>query len=227
MSNRKPIIVTLAVLLVLLIIGGYGWSEGYTPGSPVKRTIAVNLSPEHRAEFEKQVKDATAKVQQNGEDFDSWIQLGSAQYQLGRLADAAFAYEEAGNLRGKNSLSFSNLGDVYVKMGKLVKARLSYERALDNNPAYEQHYLKLVEFLQTNVQNPKADIEAAFERGLKELGSNYTILSAYADWRERVGDLVSARALWEQLLRINPGNKAIQERIAGINNRLNQGAGGK
>ncbi len=220
MSFRKPIIITLAVALVLLIMAGYAWSEGYLPGSPIKRNIAVNLSPEMKDRFTQQVKDSKEKIQANGEDFDSWISLGIAEYQLGNLADAAFAYESAGALRPTNSLSFSNLGDVYVKMGKLVKARLAYERALANNQSYEQHYLKLAEFLQTYVPGSKADIEAMFERGVAELPNNYTIVSAYAGWREQVGDFVSARILWEQLLRLNPGNKAIQDAIERINGKI-------
>ncbi len=100
--------------------------------------------------------------------YEQWINLG-LQYKIaGDYMGAKDAWEYAGAIRPKNSVSFHNLGDLYGYFLKdIVKAEQNFIKAVENSPNNIMYYFKLAEFyrdIEKNIEKARSVIEQGIEK---------------------------------------------------------------
>ena len=110
----------------------------------------VNVTVDLPAVTVEQAKETitrlTASLKKNNDLFGDWVELGLYRRLLGDYGGAAAAWEYAGAIRPKNSVSFNNLGDLYTYQIKdKARAEKNYLMALANDPASIMAYEKLYE----------------------------------------------------------------------------------
>ena len=96
-----------------------------------------------KEEYEKQLVAVTAELKANPKDLALLQDLAVAQYNTGRLEDAAKTYLTMLSIKD-DALVHNNYGNVLRDMNKTTEAIQQYQRALALNPALTVAYINLV-----------------------------------------------------------------------------------
>ena len=120
------------------------------PASPPSLGGPINVTVDLPAITIEQAKETitklTAALKKNSDLFGDWVELGLYRRLIGDYGGAAAAWEYAGAIRPKNSVSFNNLGDLYTYQIKdKARAEKNYLMALANDSASIAAYEKLYE----------------------------------------------------------------------------------
>lgn len=88
----------------------------------------------HGGDFEEALRQLEPLSQRTPEDARVWVTLGEVYLAVGRLKDAAAAYERATSLDAKRAQSWSRLGVLRAQLGDVKGGRAALEKALALNP---------------------------------------------------------------------------------------------
>ena len=89
-------------------------------------------------EARQQAIDAlTARVRENPDDLEAWIQLGHQYFDLGRAGEAVTAYEKALAIDDSNANVWTDLGVMHRRMGNPQRALEAFEHAIALDPAHQ------------------------------------------------------------------------------------------
>ena len=112
------------------------------------------LSAAQREQIKQRIDNLNAMLKANSDDFGSWIELGLERKSINDHEGARQAWEYAGYIRPKNSLSFGNLGFLYgyvLKDNK--KAEQNYLKAIENDPKMVYLYIQTAEFYRDIIKD--------------------------------------------------------------------------
>ena len=122
---------------------------------PDQQEVA-SFSDEQRQHIYNEIGNYADALTKNPDFFNGWIQLGLLKKGIGDYIGARDAWEYAGMIRAKNSVSFGNLGELYANyLHKPEQAEQNFKRAITNDPADWAKYISLAD-LYTNVMTAKS-----------------------------------------------------------------------
>ena len=145
----KPFKKLLALALLPLLVAACAAKEA--PKMPAKAQtqwkVSVKMSPEQRAQYEKQVKDLMSGIQnykavKSGDSvyapLADYIDLARAYEHLGDYANALETYQRALGLHKRSQAVVNNLGRLYEAVGEYDKAVQQYLTLIKdyNEPNY-------------------------------------------------------------------------------------------
>lgn len=97
-------------------------------------------------EYETSLADLEAAVTAAPDDLDKLQELAIAQFQTGRLSDAATTYQKMLDIKD-DAFTRNNLANVLREMGETEKAKILYRQAIDADPTLVHPYVNLAHLL--------------------------------------------------------------------------------
>lgn len=113
-------------------------------GATTEETLVVG--GESKETYEASLPDLEAAVAAAPDDLDKLQKLAVAQYQTGRLSDAASTYRKMLAIED-NAFTRNNLANVLRDMGDMEEAKTLYREALATDPTLVHPYVNLAHIL--------------------------------------------------------------------------------
>lgn len=158
------------------------------------------------AQLQKELEQLQEQVEANPSDADLRYQLANAHFDLGRIVDAATAYQETVRLDPNHARAWCNLGLCYRRLGNIDTARQAYERSLKIAPDDVTTLNNYVVLLSA-----QGDMQA-MEMPLKRLSElkpdNAQAQSDYANLLFTMERFAEAADAYKKVITIDPGNTA-------------------
>lgn len=157
----------LAALIALVAVAGLSAACSDSEGAPTDTTTitirvedsatttetisattgeTLVLGGESKEEYETSLPDLEAAVAAAPDDLDKLQKLAVAQYQTGRLSDAASTYRKMLAIED-NAFTRNNLANVLRDMGDMEEAKTLYREALAADPTLVHPYVNLAHIL--------------------------------------------------------------------------------
>jgi len=162
-------------------------------------------------------------ISQNADSFDALQELGSLHKALGNLAMAEKAWIYTGQIRPKNSPSFSSLGDLYANfLAEPEKAEAAYKTAIANsegepyNAGYSRQLFEL--YFYHFEDYPKT--EEFLKERLEKYPDNLDYLSLLAYLYVKIDRRSEAIKLYERFLEIDPTDDAVEAALNALKQDL-------
>ncbi|MEK7598977.1 MAG: hypothetical protein AAB474_00790 [Patescibacteria group bacterium] len=112
---------------------------------PVK--VSANLSEGEKEKFVSEIKEISAALKDNHNDFDRWLQLGILQKMIGDYDGAAESWNFAAVISPKSTIPFLNLADLYAYYFRNnKKAEESFALAVAADPQNSFPYFQIARF---------------------------------------------------------------------------------
>ncbi len=153
--------------------------------------------------------------------FTGWIQLGLLKKTIGDFEGARDAWEYAGIIQPKNSLSFANLGELYWRyLHQYSESEKNLKISLAHKPDDFQTYITLAELYHYSL-TAKADLaDDVLLDGLKAMPGDQTLMRRLAYLYEQRKEYSLAIQWWEKVLEINPDDQDVIGTISRLRNKL-------
>ena len=195
-------IITSLLLLALVVV------------VPTGATFAQDGSTELPADKQQQL-DALPDDLTRIETLQGWIRsspndprlyfhLGNSNFDAGKLADAANAYEKAIELDPQMLGAHVNLGSVYDEMGRLDDAITAYRAALEIEPNEDRTLCNMgnVYFKKRQYERAMEQFQMALEANPQSQLAHYNMAILFAD----SGIYDEAIREWEKVVAIDPAS---------------------
>ena len=204
------------VAIVILIVFGFLWLKNSQFSTDDKYAglttyIDKNLTDERAAELNLQEQTLTASLENDSTSLENWRDLGLIRYELGDLAGAAEAYEQAVEINPLNYPSWASLGDMRKHMGDYIGAELAYTKAIELYPNEDDYYYKLIDLWQRYIPERDEDIHDMLVWMIQNLGQDRESLVHLAEWYMDHGEYEEAVSHYEVALQYDPENEDLQE----------------
>ncbi len=149
------------------------------------------------------------------------LQLGFEYFAIGEYSKSRSHHLEASKIMPQNPTPYAELYVVESSMGDYENAKRHIQKAIELNPSNAQ-YWKWIITLRTDIFKDSPDeIKNYYIDALAKTNSHVDILTAYAQFLEKQGDVVSAVAQWKKAKEINPEQSTIYDtEITRIQNML-------
>jgi tetratricopeptide (TPR) repeat protein len=214
MPKQAKILITATILLALVYIGYNTFSQDKEEN--INKNIItekeVNLSAEDRKFYEDRLADANQRLlsaQTNDERFEILVYKGQQLAALGKLAEARDTYWVAVSQNGSNASAYTSLGNVFVEMNDYEQAQQAYRRAIELRPQNADFWLRYIVFEKEKMATSKEVLNSYYLDALGKTTNNIDIITSYATWLEKVGDISKSIEYWQKAVELNPGNKAL------------------
>jgi tetratricopeptide (TPR) repeat protein len=167
------------------------------------------FSLEMKETFRQKIEEANKEIRPDAAKDALITAYGNrALYQtyLGEYENAYNSYLKSLELNSQSRVQWLALGDLLVKMKAYKTAENAYGKAKIINAYEPQVYLKLADLYKISALDDKEKIKKLFEEGLANIADNTLLLDAYARWSADAGDKTKAIELYQQLIKLQPGN---------------------
>ena len=229
---------TLAIIfIVLLILGGgfYAYKKGYFIKTKTSQPGAEQLSPEKLLNFE--IKDTTLSpenvqrfqgnfqtlkqsLQNNPDDFNSWVTLGILKKTVNDYEGARDIFIYAGQIRPKSSPPFANLGDLYANfLNEPGKAEEMYKKAIANDPGEINYYFGLADVYRYRIPGKEALYEQTLLDALNKFTDDVNLISSLASYYRQTNQTQKAIQFYEKLVKLSPNNETAQRDLKELKNQ--------
>ena len=172
---------------------------GKAPVAPNYKTPLVFTDPSVTADEQTSMQAQFAQVQAviaaNGQDFNSWIELGDLRKEAGDYAGAALDWQYMSALYSDNIVSNANLADVYTNyLHDYPKAAAAYKAAIVNNPKQTYLYQDLFQLYTNQYPQSTATIEGVLKQGITAVPQATDLMVTLARYYKSTGDMTDAKA---------------------------------
>lgn len=229
--NKNTKIIGGALAIVLLAVLGWSllgersektanFSLNASVLPQVWKYAGVYSAPELATNVQKNIETLNKKLGEDGADtYDLHVSLAQQYMFIGEGKDAYTHLVHAGEINPKNSLSYQTLGWLMESLGAMDAAEDSFNHAISVEPQIVQNHLALIMFYIKQNTSPEK-IDAAFIHALEQSGRAHNVLVEYAQWLEGRKDIARAIGIWEEVLKSNPQNIPIKDKITQLKKKL-------
>jgi tetratricopeptide (TPR) repeat protein len=161
-----------------------------------------DLSPEERY---------LETIKNNPSDRQAYEALARLYLQNKNFADAAETYEYLTKIEPTRDIYFSNLGLAYYSIQDYAKAAAAYEQAIIINAKIPTRWINLALCFEAMDQTNKA--VKAIGQALEFDQSNINYLTLLADAYIKLENYIRAEEVLEQILSLEPTNRAVTEKL--------------
>lgn len=160
-------------------------------------------------------------VKSNPSFFDGWMQIGLLKKIIGDFEGARDAWEYAGVIQSKNSLSFSNLGELYWRyLHEYVKSETNFRISIKHKPEDIQNYVSLAELYHYSYKE-KADLaDDVLREGLQNNPDDGTLMRRLAYLYEQRNEWARALEWWERVLASAQNDEEVKAKIKKVEAKL-------
>lgn len=178
------------------------------------KNILSQIPPERQKEQEDMFKALVRKINQEPDTLAFWIDLGLVKKVFEDYLGARDAWEYAGLLRPKDSVSLANLGDLYWHfLPNFPKAETNFLKALENNPENLALYKDLSDLYLFSYKEKAALADDILLKGLEKNSKSVALLAWLGNYYRDLGDAAKARGYYQQALEIEPTNDSIRREL--------------
>jgi tetratricopeptide (TPR) repeat protein len=226
MNNTIKIGLSLAVVIVLTI-GGYGFLkkdkapyQNFTTYKDFHLTEASKkIYTDKLNEISKQLGSSIS----DAEKYGLYIQQGFNFYGLGQLQDAKNSYEKALQIKSDDAAAYNALYQTQLEMGDNLGAESSLKKALDLYPVSADAWRKYIQFEADIMHRDDNAINGLYIQAINKTNSNVDIMTVYAQFLEKTGNLQAAKEYWQKAIIANPkGKKIYQAEVDRLDKLLKQ-----
>jgi tetratricopeptide (TPR) repeat protein len=198
------------------------------PANNFKTHIETNLTPDLKTTYDKKIAEDQAKLAvskaQNvppNEVQLIYLDLGLYEYLEGNLLEAKDAFEKAKDLH-PGAAVWVGLYPVLRDMGDLDGEEEALQQAVRLNPADWNMWRAYIEFEQYQRHASNDDLDKIYKQALDGTHMDLNIITVYAQFLEKGGDLQSALNFWKIAVQQMPNNKIYQAEVARLQKVLGQ-----
>jgi len=222
--SKKIFVVIFAVLLIL---GGgfFAYEKGYFTKSPEPKASEpsfdkllnfeikdTTLSPENIQKFQANYQTLKQKLQNNPDDFNSWVTLGILKKTVNDFEGARDIFIYAGQIRPKSSPPFANLADLYANfLDEPLKAEENIKKAIENDPNEINYYFILADIYRYKIPGKEALYEQTLLDALNKFPDEVNIISLLAGYYRETNQREKAIQFYEKLVKLDPDNIAAKQ----------------
>jgi cytochrome c-type biogenesis protein CcmH/NrfG len=210
------------IFAVLLIIGGgfFAYERGYFTKSSEPKVEQLGtekllnfeikdttLTPEVIQRFQGQYENLKKNLQQNPDDFNSWITLGILKKDVNDYEGARDIFIYAGQIRPQSSPPFANLADLYANfLNEPLKAEENIKKAIENDPGDYNFYVTLADIYRYKIPGKEVLYEQTLLDALNKFPDEVNIISLLASYYRQTNQREKAIQFYEKLVKLNPNN---------------------
>lgn len=189
--------------------------SGRDPGEirPVPEEVKL-FTEEQKNELYARIREHAAAVKTDPGYFFGWIQVGIFKKTIGDFIGARDAWEYAGVIQPKNSLSFANLGELYWRyLRDYEQAEKNLKISIEHKPEDTQTHVTLAELYHYSLKEKYDLADDVLLDGLKANPGNETLMRRLAYLYEQRKEYVLAIEWWEKVLKQSPGDPEVTDSI--------------
>ena len=180
---------------------------------PVPEEVKL-FTEEQKQQLQARIYEHASAVLADPEYFFGWIQVGILKKTIGDFIGARDAWEYAGVIQPKNSLSFANLGELYWRyLHQYSEAEKNLKISIEHKPEDVQTHVTLAELYHYSMKEKYDLADDALLDGLKTNPGNGTLMSRLAYLYEQRKEYSLALEWWEKVLALEPDNSAVAATI--------------
>ncbi|OGZ34120.1 MAG: hypothetical protein A2Y98_02185 [Candidatus Portnoybacteria bacterium RBG_19FT_COMBO_36_7] len=215
------------IFVILLIAAGnfYVYEKGYlvdwfgpkNEQTSVEKLLSFEvkdtmLSADYVQRFQGQFENLKSKLQQNPDDFNSWVTLGILKKTVNDYEGARDVWIYAGQIRPKSSSPFANLGDLYANfLNEPAKAEENIKKAIENDPNDINFYFSLADIYRYKIPGKEALYEQTLLEALNKFIDDVNIISSLASYYRLTNQTEKAIQFYEKLVKLNPDNETARQ----------------
>jgi tetratricopeptide (TPR) repeat protein len=222
-----PTKVKIGIGFSILLVAGFAGFAAYKKGnehSIFVKEINRNLSAADRKTFEDRVADDKSKLAsaQTDDDRFGWdMQLGYNLEALGSLSDAQIAFENAIKLKPDDFVGYTGLFQAQVDRADYQGALKSISTAIEKAPTNPDLWKRYALLEKEHLNASNDTISSLYSEAVVKTNSNIDIITTYADWLSKSGNLQASKEYWQKAIEINPKlKKTYQAQIDKIDKLL-------
>lgn len=214
MNPLRNLVIGVSVLI--LAAGGF-WIYKDTRQKPQDNFINQidrKLTAEDRKIFEDRLVLADQYIADAKDDqakFDALFYKGAQLQALGKLAEARDVFLIAANVEPENYNIYVSLYLVFLDMTDYKSAETNIKKSIEkksvNADAWKRYILLEVE----KFQMPDVEIRKLYAQALQQAQPNIDVITDYAVYLEKVGDLEGAKEYWQKAIEAYPVNKVLYQ----------------
>lgn len=180
---------------------------------PVPEEVKL-FTEEQKARLYATIDTNGRAVKSNPSFFDGWIQIGLLKKIIGDFEGSRDAWEYAGIIQPKNSLSFSNLGELYWRyLHEYAKSETNFRISIKHKPEDIQNYVSLAELYHYSFKEKTDLADDVLLEGLGNNPGDGTLMRRLAYLYEQRGEWARALEWWEKVLVSTPGDEEVKNKI--------------
>ena len=187
---------------------------------PVEEEVKL-FTEEQKTRLYANIDSLGRTVKTNSTFFDGWIQVGLLKKIIGDFEGARDAWEYAGIIQPKNSLSFSNLGELYWRyLHEYIKSETNFRISIKHKPEDMQNYVSLAELYHYSFKEKAGLADDVLLEGLQNNPGDGTLMRRLAYLYEQRGEWASALSWWEKVLASAPDDEEVKNKINRAKSKL-------
>lgn len=169
------------------------------------------LDKESLDKIEEVVSLYDRSIRSNPKDKQTYYNLGSVYYELGKTSESIVAFQKAINLDPKFKQAYMSIGDAYRSQGLSEDAAQAYNKVLSMAPKDEESYFNVALSYQEGLKkgpNPifQKELQAVLQKiiTLVESDSKSTSYFNLGYLFAELGDFERAKKAYEKTIELNP-----------------------
>lgn len=189
--------------------------SGRDPGEirPVPEEVKL-FTEEQKQQIYARIYEHASAVKVDPGYFFGWIQIGILKKTIGDFIGARDAWEYAGIIQPKNSLSFANLGELYWRyLLDYPQAEKNLKISIEHKPDDTQTRVTLAELYHYSMKEKYELADDALLDGLKANPNNGTLMRRLAYLYEQRKEYGLALEWWEKVLAGSPEDQEVANAI--------------
>ncbi len=226
--NKEVKIGIAACIVLVLLVAGLIWWPRYDYQRHLVKSVDRHLSQDDQKIYEDRISKADeGLVNASADDKYNLLETkGVNLYGLGRLEDARKVLEEAIKFKPDLLAAYTVLAQVETEMMDYKAALTTFESALKISPVNATLWKKYIQLQTDQFKADNNKIDSIYQDALNKTiingVPNVDIVTSYASWLEKSGDLAKAKEYWQKAITINDsGKKAYDAEIKRIDGLLN------
>lgn len=179
-------------------------------------TVKIDMSDAAKQSAVQKIKEISDMIRANYDYANQWYELGTYRKMIGDYIGADEAWSFVSSIRPDDSISLHNLGDLYYFLKNYPKAEQYFLASIDKNPKNVDAYIQLAAIYTYNDFSKTALIEPLLLRGIAANPSESNLLITLGKYYQSKGNLEATRNYFEQALKLNPKNTALQQELESL-----------
>jgi len=195
-------------MVVLTACGGYP-DVSLLLESPLPEKTE-NLPQEYYEKFIEDIERSRANIASDTDTYTSYLDLGTAYKNFGKLEEAFVAYNKAIEIGPQGIAAWLNRSSVLEDMGKYEDALESYKKTLEIADL-KQAYFRIGVILRQHLKAPDSEIRAHYDESVLKSNYDTMIVEDYLYYLVDSEDFTKADEVLGAALASQPGNPRFLE----------------
>lgn len=213
--NKEFKLGLVACLVLILLVAGFIWWPHYNYQRNLIKSVDRHLSQEDQKTYEDRLAQANADLQKNDlsneQRYNLLMNKGFQLYALGRLSEAVDAFADAARINSQDFTSYVAMYTAQLDMQDNRGAEKSILRAIELKPADADIWKKYIQLQMDRFAANNDQLNSLYQQALDKTHQSTDIVTAYASWLEKSGDLSKAKEYWQKAAIADSSNKKVYD----------------